>query len=701
MPAQTNWKALLQTATRLDKSKINPWIALRNTIGVIAPLVLGFVYGQLSPGLVASLGALNVTFADGKDPYQQRARRMVMASIFCGLSVLVGAATGRDDIAATLVAAWWAFGAGMMVAISSTAGDTGVVSLVVLVVFAAQPMNPQKAALSGLLAIAGGLFQTLLSIPTWFVRPYEPERRILADLYSSLRHMIEEHVEASESPPATAQSSAASTALMLLDRDYSLEAERCRSLFNQAERARLSILAIKRLRARMRREGDESAAVLDRVLAIAAQVCDDVSRLLRREVQSIHRAKELDELQALEKMLTDDAKFQTAALAGQLRAAVLLATHSVGAGRRAFERQEARKPMALRLTSSLATLRANLALDSVAFRHALRLAICIAAGVALGRAMGLLRPYWIPMTIALVLKPDYSSTFVRGLLRLAGTYAGLLIATGLFHWLHPTTAAQIALLALITFLYRWFGPANYGILTAAVSALVVLLIALSGTSPRPVIVARALNTTMGGLLALIAYAIWPSWERRQLPEGMAAMLDAYREHLEMMIRVYVDHSGDAGRLESLRLAGRLARSNMEAAVERYRAEPGASPEDYQRTVSMLASAHRLVHALMTLEAELVANPSRPIPPEAPEFLHAVDRTLGLLVDMLRGKVHAETDYPDLRAGHTRLLESIGSDYVLLATETDRIANSLNTLGEQIRAWRLLSRPRAGKSPSAR
>ncbi len=169
--------------------------------------------------------------------------------------------------------------------------------------------------------------------------------------------------------------------------------------------------------------------------------------------------------------------FQVAALAGQLRAAVSLASHSIGAGQRAFERLEARKPWTLRLASSLAILRANLSLHSTAFRHALRLACCIAIGVSLGRGMGLLRPYWIPMTIAIVLKPDFSSTFSRGVLRLAGTYVGLILATGLFHLVSPTAALQIALVAAFTFLLRCFGPANYGILTTAVSALVVLLVA--------------------------------------------------------------------------------------------------------------------------------------------------------------------------------------------------------------------------------
>ena len=44
------------------------------------------------------------------------------------------------------------------------------------------------------------------------------------------------------------------------------------------------------------------------------------------------------------------------------------------------------------------------------------------------------------------------------------------------------------------------------------------------------------------------------------------------------------------------------------------------------------------------------------------------------------------EFPDLREAHTQLLQSGGSAFALLATETDRIANSLNTLREQIAKW---------------
>ena len=60
--------------------------------------------------------------------------------------------------------------------------------------------------------------------------------------------------------------------------------------------------------------------------------------------------------------------------------------------------------------------------------------------------------------------------------------------------------------------------------------------------------------------------------------------------------------------------------------------------------------------------------------------------LDLLVRRLRGASLRKNAFPDLRDVHTQLLESGGSAFALLNTETDRITNSLNTLREQVVDW---------------
>jgi len=129
---------LWRIVTHVDRSKINLWQALRNTAGVVAPLMVGFALGMPRGGLAMASGALNVSYSDGSDPYARRAKRMLASTAWCSVAVLLGGLTAHSNLVAVIVATAWAFIAGMLVALGTTAADVGVISTVVLVVFSAQ-----------------------------------------------------------------------------------------------------------------------------------------------------------------------------------------------------------------------------------------------------------------------------------------------------------------------------------------------------------------------------------------------------------------------------------------------------------------------------------------------------------------------------------------------------------------------------------
>jgi uncharacterized membrane protein YccC len=392
-----------------------------------------------------------------------------------------------------------------------------------------------------------------------------------------------------------------------------------------------------------------------------------------------------------------DARFQIDALAGQFRSVLDLASHATPEGLKAFEQEQAKEPWTLRLGGQLVKLRANLTLKSAACRHAVRLATCVAIGEGLSWSVGWRRTYWIPMTVAIVLKPDFTATFSRGVLRLAGTLIGIVLTTALFLLLRPSEGVEIALIGILMFIVRCYGPANYGIFVTAVTALVVLLISVAGMShgaaPAGVIAARGWNTALGGVIALLAYAIWPTWERTQFSETMADMLDAYRNYFRVIRENYLQPDDSfVQALDRARLAGRLARANLEASVDRLSSEPGASPESLSLLNAMLASSHRLAHAMIALEAGLAR--SRPVPARNPfrTLANHVELTLHSLAAALRGSPLTARDLPDLREDHHALVatgDSLEDRYALVNAETDRITNSLNTLSEEVLRWRML------------
>src|SRR6267378_3967403 len=276
------WRRLLQIVLQFDKKKMHPQMALRNTAGVILPLIAGYALGIPRGGLAMASGALNVSYSDGSDPYAQRAKRMLASTAWCSIAVLLGGLTGHHDIAAIAIVTVWTFIAGLFVSLGTTAADVGVVSTVMLVVYAAQPLTPHQAVESALLALAGGLLQTGISVALWPVRRYEPERRALGELFLALARAARKPVMAAKSPPATAESLLAQNALAGLSRDESIEAIRYRSLLTQAERMRLSLTVLARLRMRLERESRDHAAIeiIDGYLENAAKILEDLGKSL-------------------------------------------------------------------------------------------------------------------------------------------------------------------------------------------------------------------------------------------------------------------------------------------------------------------------------------------------------------------------------------------------------------------------------------
>jgi uncharacterized membrane protein YccC len=716
-PRARLWDLLRKALTQYDGTKVNAARGLRNALGVALLLAAGAAAGRIGPALVMATGALNVGFADSTDPALPRGRRMVAASLLVSLAVFSGSLCGWSVVSSLAVAALWSFGAGLLVSLGTQTANMGVTSICVLLIFASHPLPASEASMGGLLALGGGLFQTLLSVIPWPTRSHQPERLALASLYLSLARLTSRSSGDDAAPPATGKANDAAAAIAARQGDHSLAVERFRALLDQGERIRACLLTLRSLQARLDRADHPPlpAALLDEYLSAAGRVLEAAGHTLRTGAPwTGDPAPATDAEHVLEKfralppdcephVLIVDIRTQMDALARQLRITFDLATHATPSGSIAFARSEAARPWQFRARGSLSTIRANLSLGSTAFRHAVRLAACVTAADGLGHALGWYRPYWLPLTVSVVLKPDFSSTFSRGLLRLLGTFAGLGIATALFHWLPQSIPVEIALIMAVTFILRWTGPAHYGVLAMSVSELVVLLVALTGVQPAEVIMARARNTALGGILALLAYALWPTWERTQVPEIFARMLDAYRIHLDLITRAFAgDAPESAPSFDRTRSASRLARTNLEASVDRLAAEPATSPAERDRWQSMLASSHIFAHAVIMFHASLLADPDSLLSlgrnTAFQEFVHCILDTLRALASLLRGADPGTITFPDLREPHYQLLRSnepMAAPHSLIAVESDKMVNSLNTLREQILKGKDQSRTSVG------
>lgn len=145
--------------------------------------------------------------------------------------------------------------------------------------------------------------------------------------------------------------------------------------------------------------------------------------------------------------------------------------------------------------------------------QAIRAAIILAIASAAYRYLLLPIGYWIPMTAAIVTKPELRQTFQRGIARVLGTVAGAALATLIATGLKPLPWILAGLVVIFAAASYTLIYVNYAAFAVCVTAYVVFILTLAGLPESQLIQHRVLNTLLGGGVALIVHAMFSPWER--------------------------------------------------------------------------------------------------------------------------------------------------------------------------------------------
>lgn len=586
---------------QLRWSDANVLGGLRAGIGVIVPLVLGLVTGHMEYGAFAALGALPAGFVSFQGFSRTRLTAVVLAAVGMAMATFAGAAAADAN-------GWWlvptvavvCYLSGLLVALGQRLTVAGVQVPIALLIASGIPLSPSDAALRAILVLAGGLWQAALVVASWAFLPGGQERSAVAAAYRALGAYAAQH----PGRPAGARAvppTAAFGAEVLQDPNPLMRTQdrECLMLMlEEGERIRSSLAALARY-------GSGSG-----VLEPAAQLLDGMADALEARRGRREQASALAEaLAAIDLPRDAPWRWAGAGLLGEMRAAVRLlgrlgqdsgqSAPDTGAGgpRRAAWRTE--------LAAALFTLRASAGRSTEAGQHALRLAAIVAIGEIIALASGLPHGYWIPLTIALVVRPDYASTIYRGVQRAAGTIigAGLGLATALL--LHAGMAVLVAAAGVtMTIAYAIFAV-NYLLYAVFLTDFVVVLLALLGQTAEQTAVTRLIGTGIGGALAVIGYLAWPSWGGEQAKDQIARLYQTQGRYASLALRAYARPGRvDASVARSAQLAARRARADAGTAAARLSDEPPRPPMTARLAYALTDTARRMAYASLTLQAAL-------------------------------------------------------------------------------------------------
>ena len=189
---------------------------------------------------------------------------------------------------------------------------------------------------------------------------------------------------------------------------------------------------------------------------------------------------------------------------------------------------------------NLKVLVSNFSLNSGHFRHAIRVTIALLIGYIVSRfeILGIGHSYWILITIIAILKPAYSTTKHRNLLRLFGTIAGGVIAYIILYFVKEPGAILVILLLSMILCFSLLKSKYFW---AVLFMTIYIFLSFNFLRPGNVNVIfkdRILDTLIGGAVTfLVAYFILPVWEHTQ---NLDLMKKSSKSNLDYF-RLIMDH----------------------------------------------------------------------------------------------------------------------------------------------------------------
>jgi uncharacterized membrane protein YccC len=269
-------------------------------------------------------------------------------------------------------------------------------------------------------------------------------------------------------------------------------------------------------------------------------------------------------------------------------------------------------------------MRDELHRSSPVARHAVRVTVVACVGYLLGTALPFGHGYWAPLAAVMVMRPDFSQTYSRAVARFAGTLVGVAVATGVVQvtgaepWVSGALAVGSAALMYLLMRTGQFAA------QACIGAYVVFLLGMGGERWTQTVPERVLLTLLGGVLAMVAYAVYPAWETPRLRSHLADWLAAQGRYAAAVVRHYAEPAGKAAPdVREALLAARAARAAWHTAVARAAEEPvrhrGLSRVAADDAEDALTQTGRVV---MLMEAH-IPDPGAPPVPQAARLADAL------------------------------------------------------------------------------
>ena len=570
----------LVATARLQHAPV-PWADMaRAVLAISVPLIAGILGGERALGVLVATGGLLGVAVDTGGPVRVRLRRVGFAATGGAAGLAIGSLIhGRGWMAVIALVAL----AGVSALISSF-GAVGSVAGLELLVYAAVSLGPLGALRpwwhTALGFLLGSLWALILLMAGWLICPRAAEQHSVAEVYRTLARALQAIGTPGSAKARLAVTEALNEAYDALLSARSIAAGLDRRLYRLVAEANQAHLISEAMTALTQEGTRVPPSVIDALNAYADRIES------RTRPPSVPR---LDGTTPGTLLLRDALD----GLASMMH--------------RNWKPIDAMPPAPLR-ERVRETLDAPAVLDKLTGRltriYTIRLMVSIGAATVISEVLPLERSYWVVLTVAIVLKPDFGSVFARAVQRGAGTVIGAVLGAVILAAV-PYGPFLLVPFGVLAALLPYGRARNLGLQAVFLTPLVVLLIDLLAPGGWQLAEDRLIDTLIGCAVALlVGYAPWPMAWQAHLPDHFADAIWNVCEYMrEALITAPACQIGDGmlGRPADLGVTRLPARSRLQRNA--YRSLSDMRTE-FQRTMSEPPPVSRQATAWWPALAEL-------------------------------------------------------------------------------------------------
>lgn len=663
---ETEW---LRELARLKPARFPLALAVRTFLAAAVPLFLGLATGQFLLGLYVTLGALMTTTADRGGAYRTRFRQLLVTAPLGALGFTLGhLVAGHGWLTVVLLAA-----VGLLSGLISGYGaafSLGSMQMLVFSIVTVGVTSPLPWWVPSALYLVGGVFTALMLSLETLVDRRRPERAALRNSIVALAELSAATDEGDD--PAFERARQALTDITATAYRTLLDTRaRSEGRTLQADRDAVVLAGISEVSSALIAAHAAGQRTTDATAWLTAMAEALVKRGSRppsppavdlASTQTLRRTLELAEaIWPRDRALSAATRSIPVVSATATRPTGTASSTDPGAVARATP-----LPVGPTAQPAGASVLSQLLVGRAVVTSAVRLALCIGIAAIAQHWVPGDRSYWIGLTVALVLKPDFGSVFARAVQRSVGTVIGVAIGVGILALVPKSElAVLILIIAVLAAVLPWSGQRGYGLQSIFLAPFVLLIFDLIAPGPQTVDYGaqRLLDTVVGCVIVLVfGYLIWPRSLRTSLPAAVADAVDAVAAYVRgATVPEAADSAAGAElrrRMTGLRRTAYRALSDLRIQLQRSLAEPPPASREAKAWFPAVAAAERLCDRVTTY----AQNRRRGGPQPDREAAEAVAVELEALAGLTRAAAPRpgrwRADSVDDTAGPEALLEAL-------------------------------------------